>query len=91
MFVSENLNVNEKGNLTIGGVDTVELAKEYGTPLYVMDEELIRKHCRSFKNSIDKFYGGKGLVCYASKSFCCLEMCRVMKDEGIGLDVVSIG
>ncbi len=63
MFVSENLNVNEKGNLTIGGVDTVELTKEYGTPLYVMDEDLIRKHCRSFKNSIDKFYGGKGLVC----------------------------
>ena len=78
MFVSENLNVNEKGNLTIGGVDTVELTKEYGTPLYVMDEDLIRKHCRSFKNSIDKFYGGKGLVCYASKSFCCLEI-RMMK------------
>ena len=40
MFVSENLSINEKGNLTIGGVDTVELAKTYGTPLYVMDEEL---------------------------------------------------
>ncbi|MGN0621033.1 MAG: diaminopimelate decarboxylase [Porcipelethomonas sp.] len=91
MFVSENLGVNEKGNLTVGGVDTVELAEKYGTPLYIMDEDLIRKHCRSFKSSIDKFYGGKGLVCYASKAFCCKEMCRVMKDEGIGLDVVSIG
>lgn len=91
MFASENLSVNEKGNLTIGGIDTVSLAEEYGTPLYVMDEELIRKNCRSFKSSIDKFYGGNGLVCYASKAFCCTEMCRVMKDEGIGLDVVSIG
>ncbi|MBQ3567086.1 MAG: diaminopimelate decarboxylase [Oscillospiraceae bacterium] len=91
MLVSENLGVNEKGHLTTGGVDTVELAKQYGTPLYVMDENLIRKHAQSYKNSIDKFYGGNGLVCYASKAFCCLEMCRVMMDEGIGLDVVSIG
>ena len=91
MFVSENLGVNEKGHLTAGGIDTVELAKQYGTPLYVMDEALIRKHCQSYKNSIDKFYGGEGLVCYASKAFCCMEMCRVIKDEGIGLDVVSIG
>lgn len=91
MFVSENLDVNEKGHLTVDGMDTVDLAQKYGTPLYVMDENLIRKHCRSFKSSIDKFYGGEGLVCYASKAFCCMEMCRIMKDEGIGLDVVSIG
>lgn len=91
MFVSENLNCNEKGHLTIGGVDTVELAKQYGTPLYVMDENLIRKHVQSYKNSIDKFYNGNGLVCYASKVFCCLEIYRIMKDEGIGFDVVSIG
>lgn len=91
MFVSENLGVNEKGNLTIGGVDTVELAEKYGTPLYVMDEELIRKHCRSFKDSINKYYGGNGMVCYASKVFCCKEMYRIIKDEGIGVDAVSIG
>lgn len=91
MFVSENLNCNEKGHLAIGGVDTVELAKQYGTPLYVMDENLIRKHVQSYKNSIDKFYNGNGLVCYASKVFCCLEIYRIMKDEGIGFDVVSIG
>lgn len=91
MFVSENLNVNEKGNLTIGGLDTVELAEQYGTPLYVMDEEVIRDSVRRFKDSIDKYYNGQGMVHYASKAFCCLEMCRIMKDEGIGLDVVSIG
>lgn len=91
MFVSKNLGVNEQGHLTIGGIDTVSLAKEYGTPLYVMDEDLIRESCRSFKDSIDRYYGGEGLVCYASKAFCCKAMCRIMMDEGIGLDVVSEG
>lgn len=91
MFVSKNLSVNEKGHLTIGGADTVELAQNYGTPLYVMDEDLIRENCRSFKQSIDKYYDGKGLVCYASKSFCCKAVCRIMMEEGIGLDVVSEG
>ncbi len=91
MFVSENLTVNDKGNLAIAGVDTVELAEKYGTPLYVMDEQAVRKACRRFKDSIDKYYGGKGLVCYASKAFSCLEMCRIINSEGIGLDAVSIG
>lgn len=91
MFVSENLNVNEKGHLTAGGMDTVELAEKYGTPLYVMDEQVIRSACRRFKSSIDKYYGGKGLVCYAGKAFSCLEMCRVIASEGLGLDAVSIG
>lgn len=91
MFVSENLGVNEKGNLTVGGIDTVDLTNQYGTPLYVMDEQVVRNACRRFKESIDKYYGGKGLVCYASKAFSCLEMCRVIASEGIGLDVVSLG
>ena len=47
MFVSECLNVNEKGHLTIGGCDTVKLAKEYGTPLYVIDEDTVRNTCKS--------------------------------------------
>lgn len=90
-FVSKNLAVNEKGHLTIGGLDTVDLAKEYGTPLYVMDEDLIREHCRSFRESMEKYYDGVGLVCYASKAFCCKAMCRIAMEEGIGLDVVSAG
>lgn len=91
MLVSKNLAVNEQGHLTVGGMDTVELAKEYGTPLYIMDEGLIREHCRIFKESMDKYYGGQGLVCYASKAFCCKAMCRIMLEEGLGLDVVSEG
>lgn len=91
MFVSKNLSVNEKGHLTIGGLDTVDLAQKYGTPLYVMDEDLLRENCRSFKQSIDRYYGGKGLVCYASKVFCCKAMYRIMMSENMGLDVVSDG
>ena len=91
MFVSKNLNVNEKGHLTISGLDAVELAAQYGTPLYVMDEDLIREHCRSFMNSIDKYYNGEGMACYASKAFSCKAMCKILKEEGMGLDVVSEG
>lgn len=91
MFVSENLSINENGRLTIGGIDTVELAQQYGTPLYVMDEQVVRSACRRFRDSIEKYYDGQGLVCYASKAFSCLEMCRIIQSEGIGLDAVSIG
>lgn len=89
MFTSECLNV-ENGNLTIGGMDTVELAKKFSTPLYVMDEDTVRKNCRLFKESIDKNYEN-GLVLYASKALNCLEMCRIVNEEGLGLDCVSGG
>lgn len=91
MFVSENLSVNTAGHLAIGGVDTVELAKEYGTPLYVMDEQVVRESLRRFHDSMNKYYGGKGEVHYASKAFSCMEMCRIVASEGDGLDVVSAG
>lgn len=91
MFVSDCLNVNEKGHLTIGGCDTVELAQQYGTPLFVMDENQIRANCRAYKSSIEENYGGHGLPLYASKAFCCKEICRIARDEGMGLDVVSGG
>jgi len=89
MFVSDCLGVNALGHLTIGGRDTVELAQTFGTPLYVMDENEIRRACRSYRKSIDEYYGGNGLAAYASKAFSCLEMCRIAAQEGMGLDVVS--
>ncbi|MCX7714880.1 MAG: diaminopimelate decarboxylase [Clostridia bacterium] len=91
MFVSDNLSVNEKNHLMIGQNDTVELAREFGTPLYVMDEDLIRKNCRIYKQAIDRYYDGKGLVLYANKAFCSLFTCRIAKEEGLGIDVVSGG
>jgi diaminopimelate decarboxylase len=91
LFVSDCLNVNKEGRLTIGGCDTVELAREFGTPLYVMDELTIRNSCRLYKMSIDKYYKGHGLPLYASKAFSCKELCRIADSEGMGLDVVSGG
>jgi len=91
MFVSENLGVNEKGHLTIGGIDTVDLAGQYSTPLYVMDEQTVRSSLRRFRQSIEKYYNGEGMVCYASKAFSCMEMCRIVASENCGLDAVSIG
>ncbi|MBC8569556.1 diaminopimelate decarboxylase [Zongyangia hominis] len=91
MFISDCLGLSDAGHLTIGGADTLMLAEKYGTPLYVMDEDNIRENCRLYKKSIDKYYDGRGLVTYASKAFCCKEICRVAADEGLGLDVVSAG
>ncbi len=91
MFVSECLNVNEKGHLTIGGCDTVELAKEYGTPLYVIDEDTVRNTCKSYVNSINKYYNGNGLPLYASKALSCKALVQLAMSENMGLDVVSGG
>lgn len=85
------LSVNEHGNLTISGADTVELARQYGTPLYVMSEEEIRRVCRNYVDSFQKFYQGNGCPIYASKAFCCKEMCRIAFSEGLDLEVVSGG
>ncbi|MBR0113328.1 MAG: diaminopimelate decarboxylase [Clostridia bacterium] len=91
MYVSDCISANERGHLTIGSYDTVELAKKYGTPLYAYDENEIRKNLKEFKKSIDDEYNGNGLVVYASKAFCCKEMMRICMQEGVGVDVVSGG
>jgi len=91
MFVQKCLGLNEKGHLTIGGLDTVELAKEYGTPLYLMDEETIRYNCRVYKNAMNKYYGSKSLPLFASKSCSFKQIYRIIAEEGLGTDVVSAG
>lgn len=91
MFISENLGVNDLGNLTICGADAVDLAKKYGTPLYVLDENLIIKNCNRFIDAIDKYYNGHGLICYASKAFSCREIYRLIKAQDMGIDAVSLG
>lgn len=78
--------VNGKGHLTIGGCDTVELAREYGTPLLVVDEAHLRARCRAFKEAF-----GEGAVLYAGKALLLKAICRIVAEEGLGLDVVSGG
>ena len=89
-MMNKNLKVNSLGHLEINGCDTVELAREFGTPLYVFDEDLIVENCGMFANSLKEHYDNS-LVIYASKAFNCLEMCRIINREGLGLDVVSGG
>lgn len=89
-MIHENLKINEAGELVIGGVSCTKLAEQYGTPLYVMNELTIRNNCKTFKNALIKHYENS-LVLYASKAFNCLEMCRIISSEGLGIDVVSGG
>lgn len=90
-MLTPNLTVNEQGHLCIGGVDCAALAQEYQTPLYVMDEAVIRESCRGFHNVMQHDYDGNGMICYASKAFSCKEIYRIVQDEGLGADVVSGG
>lgn len=90
-FLMECLDKNEKGNLTIGGVDVSEIAEKYSTPAYVMDELAIRNNMRSYKDAIDLNYNSNGLVLYASKALSCKRMYEIAKEEGLGVDVVSGG
>ncbi len=91
MFTSDCFGINDDGNLTIGGCDTVKLAKKYGTPLYIMDESKIRESCRKYKEAFEKYYDGMGKVIYASKALNCKEICKIIAQEGLGIDVVSGG
>ena len=82
--------VSEQGHLLIGGCDTVELAAEYGTPLYLFDEFSLRSKCREFKEEFGRRYADT-TVLYASKAFLNGALAVILKEEGLGLDVVSAG
>jgi len=82
--------VSKQGHLLIGGCDVVDLAKEFGTPLYLFDELTLRHKCREFKDDFCKYYPDT-LVIYASKAFLNRALALIFKEEGLGLDVVSGG
>ncbi len=90
-MICENLSVNEKGHLCIGGMDTVELAKKHGTPLYVMDEDRIRERCRTYMTAMKEAFGESALPLYAGKAAAFRHIYRVMREENMGIDVVSSG
>ena len=91
MLVSDSLSVNSHGHLSVGGVDVVSLAEKYGTPLYIMDEDKIRRTCKEYVNALKVCWGDNFLVQYASKAFCTKYMYKILDDEGLGADVVSGG
>ena len=91
MILYPHFDINEKGHLTIGGADSVELAKEFGTPAYIIDENVVRARCREYLGAAAKSFGEDALPLYASKALCFTEMYRIAKEEGMGIDCVSSG
>ena len=82
--------LDEKDHLVLGGCSAVDLASEFGTPLYVYDEETLRGMCREFTNAFTRSYADSKVV-YASKAYVNPALARLMAEEGLGLDVVSGG
>ncbi|MGB6872850.1 MAG: diaminopimelate decarboxylase [Dehalococcoidia bacterium] len=82
--------VSKQGHLCIGGCDVVDMANEFGTPLYFFDESTLRRKCREFRDEFCKYYPDT-LVIYASKAFLNRALALIFKEEGLGLDVVSGG
>jgi diaminopimelate decarboxylase len=82
--------VNDKGHLVVGGCDCVALAEEFGTPLYVFDEAGLRQRCAAFRTEFGNRYPDVSVL-YAAKAFTARAMLQLVKEEGLGLDVVSGG
>ncbi|MGE6575207.1 diaminopimelate decarboxylase [Paenibacillus xylanexedens] len=90
MYLHGTSKINAQGHLVIGGVDATDLKEQFGTPLYVVDEQLVRERCREYMEAFRA--SGLGFqVAYASKAFCVMAMCALAAEEGLSLDVVSDG
>ena len=90
-MICNNISVNQKGHLTFAGYDTTDLAQKYGTPLYLMDEDKIREHIREYKTAFEKYFPQGSMPEFASKSFSCKQIYRIMAEEQMNIDVVSCG
>ena len=90
-FICNNLSVNEAGHLCFSGLDTVSLAEKHGTPLYLMDENKIRENCRTYVGAMRDAFGPDALPLYASKAASFKQMYRIVREEGMGTDIVSSG
>jgi diaminopimelate decarboxylase len=77
--------------LSVGGVALSELARSYGTPLYVLDEASLRAACRAYREALTQHYPGPSLALYASKANSSLALTALVASEGLGLDAVSAG
>ena len=88
-MIHNNITSLENGHLAFSGVDTVELAQKYGTPLYLIDENRIRENCRKYKAAVEKYFGEDSIPLYASKALSYKDIYRIVNSEGLGADVVS--
>ena len=90
-FICENISRSESGELCFAGMPLTPLAKKYGTPLYLYDEERVRERCRTYLEAVRASFDGKAKVLYASKAASFKRLYEIMREEGMGIDVVSCG
>lgn len=90
-MICDNITVAGNGHLLFAGQDTVELARQYGTPLYLMDEDKIRANCRRYTAALDRQFGGRARALYAGKANSFRHIYQIMREEKMGIDVVSSG
>ena len=90
-MIYKNLAVNQAGHLTFAGHDTTALAQQYGTPLMVMDEAVIRSRCREYKQAMEAYLPAGSQPLYASKALSLKRIYEIMREENMGVDVVSAG
>ena len=89
-LICDNLSVDGE-RLLFAGQDTTKLAEQYGTPLYLMDEDRIRNRARTYRDALQECFGDKGHALFASKACSFKRMYAIMAEEGLGVDVVSGG
>lgn len=90
-MICNNLAISAEGHLLFAGQDAAALLREYGSPLYLFDEEKIRENCQTYYNAMRDAFGTKALPLYASKAASFKEIYRIVGSEGLGIDVVSCG
>ena len=90
-MICSNIGINEKGRLTFAGQDTVELAKKYSTPLYLIDEEKVREKMRIYVKAMKDNFPEGSMPLYASKALCFKKIYSIADEEKMGVDVVSPG
>lgn len=91
MLLPDTYEVNPEGHMSVGGCDLGQVAREFGTPLYVYDEATLRGRLREYCDTLQAAYPGPTLVLYAGKAFLSVEIAKLVAEEGAGLDVVSGG
>lgn len=83
--------VNGAGHLEIGGIDALALAREFGTPLHLLDEGRLRANCGEYRDTLARAYGPNTRAIFASKACCTVATCQIAHQEGLGVDVASGG
>ncbi len=91
MFIHDNISLDKNNILTFAGHNTEKLAKKYGTPLYLLDEQRIRERCKLYKNAMAEAFGDSSYPLFAGKALCFKGIYKIMQEEQMGIDIVSSG